>query len=301
MEYKIISEYTLKTFLIFFYKNKILFFLYFLFLIFTYPLQAIIIPRIFTEFFKNIDNNKNYKKYFIYIIIAFSIINISYCIVDYIEVHITPNFIEYYINYIFKNILKLCEKEYLDLELGKTNYIFTVIPNSLRELLILVCNSIFPQLFSIFLLIIYFFYMNFSYGSIVLCSFIIYIVVLYYLFIDCQKKSKLRYKIFLEKVLYTNDKFSNLFSIYSSGKTNNEIDEYTEKSKIFKKSYKNNLNSIFKIKIFNNMYNNILCIIFILFIISLYINKNIDKNTLIILLITLLYYFPCFNIIINSL
>ena len=302
------KDFVLKTFLLFISENKIYLITYIFFLIFSYPIQAIVLPKIFANFTQEITNNKllkinfkNYGKYLIYLIITFIISFTAYLISDYMEKILIPKLTEFYINYIFKNILKLHESDYIDIDMSYIYSLFENIGYSYREGFITFCNYIFPQICTIILLIIYFFYNNLFFGLCVFLSLVIYLFLNYFLSFSLSNKSKERSNTYKKKMSYANDKMLNLFAIYSYGNIDNEINDFNINTKFFKKSYDDNLSELYKIKIINNIYNYTSFIFLIIILAYLLSNKKININIFILLLISLLYYYICFTNIINTL
>ena len=87
-----------------FIKNyKLTVFLYILFTILSFPLEAILVPQLYSHFFELLNSKTKldiYIKYFILIIICLSVVTLSNSITTYVESYMIPEMNEYIINYI---------------------------------------------------------------------------------------------------------------------------------------------------------------------------------------------------------
>ena len=280
----------------FLYKKKFILLLYIICTILSFPLESIVIPQIYSRFFSVINvKNSNiniFIKYFLIILFFLIIINLSLAVTNNIEASIVPDLNEYISNYIFKNILLKYENNYTDLELGKIITKLNSIPQYLRSIISDVFVLIFPRLLTIIILNIYFFIINWKLG---LTSFALLIIFLYlnYIFFDkCSPISNERHILFENKNEEVQDKLSNLYSIYSNGKLDNEIENYNLSYKSYTSKFKQSLKCQSSSMNFSNGFNIIIFIIINSLTIYLYLNKKISFNNLIAIFITYIYYSP---------
>lgn len=277
-------------------EHKYTIIMYFIFSLFAFPLEAIIIPQIYSHFF-NILNGKTklniFIKYFIIIIIFLFIINVSDLLTSYIESLLIPKFNEYIINYIFKNLLYKYEDSIKDIEIGKVITKISTIPQNFKEFLTNFFVYIFPRVLAILLINIYFFYLNPTLGII---SFIIVILYFYsniYFFNMCSLSSNEKHKLLEHQNQYMQDKLSNSYSIYSCGNLKKEIYSYEEKTKNYTNMFIYNLKCIFKSSITSNIFMNVIFISLNSTATYLYLKKKISLTNLIAIFITVIYYTPC--------
>jgi ABC-type multidrug transport system fused ATPase/permease subunit len=292
--------YIFKILLSFIKNYRITVFFYILFIILSFPLEAIVVPQIYSHFFEILTAKTKVEvfiKYFILILVLLSIVNISNFITSYIDSYIMPELNEFIINYIFRNLLIKYENNFTDIELGKIISRISIIPNVIKEFASDFCIWILPRILTILILNIYFFCLSWKLG---LISVILLILFLYFninYFIKCSNLSNQRHVLFEIKNQDTQDKLSNSQSIYSSGNLYKEINNYELNTKKYTSKFKDNLFCLNKALIITSI---IIVLIFISlnsFSVYLYLNKELSFTNLIAMFITIIYYTPCITTI----
>ena len=295
--------YILKIFYSFIKNYKFTIFIYILFTIFAFPLESIVLPQIYSHFFDTINSKTKanvFIKYFIMLVIILSIVHASNSMTTYIESYMIPDLNSYIINYIFKNLLIKHQNSFTEIELAKIITKITSIPIYLKEMVTHFCIWIFPRFLTIVLINIYFFYLNWKLGLVSITLLFIFICISYYFFKRCSNISTKRYLSLEEKNQYTQDKLSNLFSIYSSGNIKKEINNYNDSTKHYTNIYKDNLSCLNKSTITTSI---LIVIIFISLNTCstyLFLKKQLTYINLIAIFITIIYYIPCIVTICNT-
>jgi ATP-binding cassette subfamily B protein len=288
--------YILKLFLEFMKKYKFTLFIYTIFIICSFPLESILVPQIYSNFFKNINMQTKmvvFIKYFIILALLLLLVNGSNCITSYMDSYLIPELNEFIINYIFKNLLIKHENNISDIEIGKIITRISNVPTYLREFISDICIWIVPRFFTILLINLYFLYLDWRLG---LLSIILLIIAVYFntlFFNKCSVISIEKHKLNEYKNELTVDKLSNNYSIYSSGNLNKEILNYNEHTNRYTQKFKESLLCLNKINIFTSI---IIIVIFILlnsFSTYLFIKKKIDFTNLMAIFMTIIYYTPC--------
>jgi ABC-type multidrug transport system fused ATPase/permease subunit len=272
--------------------NKKYIILYIIFTILAYPLEAIVLPQIYSKIFTDI---KHIFKYIIPIFIILLIVYTSYSVISYIDSLLIPKFNTYLLSYIYQNILYKHKNNYTDIELGKLSTNLTTLPTVIRELTINIFITSLPKIICIVVINLYFFYISWKLGLLSIVLIIILCIVNKSYFFKCKIISKNRYHSYEKTIELVQNKLSNLFSIYSNGKIEDEIEVFRESVGEYEKFFKDNLDCVYKNKFANYFILLLLFIILNLFIIYLYRKKSISLNILIALFITILYYISCFN------
>lgn len=276
--------------------------LYIIFTILAFPLESIVVPQIYSNFFEVLNNKTSasiFLKYFIYIVVLLSVVNISNCSTTYIESFMIPEFNGFIINYIFKNLLKKYENSITDIELGKIITRLSVIPQHLKEFITEFCIWIFPRILTIILINIYFIFLNFKLG---LFSMIMLLIFFYFnlkYFISCAPISTERHLLFEGKNEDTQDRLANSFSIYSNGYLNKEINSYENHTKNYTTKFKENLLCLTKSTMFSSVGTMFIFIALNSCAVYLFIKKQLSFTNLMAIFITIIYYIPCI-ITINS-
>ena len=169
-----------------YFKNyKLCIFIYVLFTILSFPMESIVMPHVYSTFFSILDKNTDksvYIKYISLIIVVQIIVNLSNNITSYIEAIFIPSLNHYIINYIFKNVLRKYENSITEIELGKITSRLSTIPNYIKEFITDFFVWVFPRIFTILLINLYFFYINIKLGfaSIILLFIFFYVNLKYF-------------------------------------------------------------------------------------------------------------------------
>lgn len=285
-------------------SNKFILIFYTITILLSYPLESIVIPKIFSKFFQQINlniNNNVILEFIKYFIIFMGISSLSQLISSKLETIIIPEFNKYVSNILFQKIIYFYENNYADLELGKILARINSLPSIIRELTTDLFTWIIPKVISLIIINTYFFYYNFNLGII---SLIFLGIIVYYNLSNysrCIDISNKRYMVYEDKSEAVQDKLSNLYSIYSSDKIKDEINSYDKITEKFKKLQNSSMSCSNTIKNNNNTLTLIFFISMLAYIAYLYNVKNITKEDLIALYLTLNFYVPSLNTVITYL
>jgi ABC-type bacteriocin/lantibiotic exporter with double-glycine peptidase domain len=285
-------------------SNKFILIFYTITILLSYPLESIVIPKIFSKFFQQINlniNNNVIFEFIKYFIIFMGISSLSQVISSKLETIIIPEFNKYVSNILFQKIIYFYENNYADLELGKILARINSLPSIIRELTTDLFTWIIPKVISLIIINSYFFYYNFNLGII---SLVFLAIIVYYNlsnYSKCIDISNKRYMVYEDKSEAIQDKLSNLYSIYSSDKIKDEINNYDEITEKFKKLQNSSMSCSNNIKNNNNTLTLIFFISMLAYIAYLYNIKDITKEDLIALYLTLNFYVPSLNTVITYL
>lgn len=295
--------YALQLYFDFIKENIYLFILFIISILLSYPLEAIILPQIYSRFFTSIKkgvNKKMFIKYFIYIIIVLTIIYLSYILMGYVEIKFLPKMNEFIINFIYKNILLKNKNNYTEIEFGKLISRTNLLPTILRDFNNLLFIWIFPRFITIFVIISYFFYVNYKLGCVALLFLIILFSYNWSNYDKCINTSSVRYKYFEKKSEEIHDKLSNIFSIYSAGNVDKELDIFYKNTGAYIDKFEDNLKCINYNKFVNIILLLLSFIVLNFMVIYFYYKKEISLTLLIATLLTITYYIPCFYTITST-
>ena len=92
------------------------------------------------------------------------------------ESYLIPEMNGYVINYIFRNLLIKHENSFSDIELGKLISRLSTIPHYLKDFVSEFCIWIFPRLLTIFIINVYFFYLNWKLGALSVLLLILFFI-----------------------------------------------------------------------------------------------------------------------------
>ena len=285
-------------------NNKVLLIVYIVCILLSYPLESIILPRTFSKFFgelkKNI-SNEIFIKYFKILLTLITISTVAQIINSRLDSTLITNFNESISNIFFEKIINFYENNYADLELGKLTFRINSVPTVMRELTTDLVTWVLPKFLTILIINLYFFKINILLG---LTSIFFLILISYYNFNNmqpCINLSNDRYNLYEYKTENIQDKLSNLYSIYSSGNSQKEIDNYKIINKQFKHTQHSSLNCINNIKIINTIGISILFLLLCTVTVYIYKQNKIQSEELVSIFMTLLFYMQGLNTIANYL
>jgi ABC-type multidrug transport system fused ATPase/permease subunit len=291
--------YTLKLLDNFFQENKVQIIGYVFFSIFSQPFESIVIPQLYTNFFDALSETKItpmlFVKYLSLITGSIVLTNTSKFIIAKLEEHITPALFGYIMTYVYKNLLLKYENSYTDIEVGKVLTVMLELPESVKKVVIDIAAFLLPKLMTIIGLSIYFCTVNLKLGFTSIILFIIFIVYSSKTIGKCTKLSNNRQSYLEESSQNTQDKLSNLYSIYTYGKVNSEIKDFREKLNKYVDIHKSSLqcanNNVAASYIVNALSFCSLNIIasYLLF------TKQINLKQLMTVFMCVLYYSPCIS------
>ena len=129
-------------------QNKILF-LFYVLLLFIYPLHKVILPKYYGKVISNLNQSKNKKfmenvKYLLYIFITY---NVLIAVLNKVQGSFIPGFSEYAIQHIFSSLLQNKKLNYENLEVGEILAKIIKVPNIIYKYLDFLRTLIFSQLF----------------------------------------------------------------------------------------------------------------------------------------------------------
>lgn len=229
--------YTIQLLEEFFNEHKIKIIAYIIFSMLSQPFESIAIPQLYTHFFDVLQESTKITvplmlKYLSLITGSVVLSNISKFIIAKLEETIVPDLFGYIINYVYKNLLVKYENSYTDIEVGKIITIMLELPENVKKVVMDVTAFLLPKFLTILTLCIYFFTVNIKLGFTALILFMIFIIYSTQTFSKCTSLSNQRQTLMEESSQNTQDKLSNLYSIYTYGKVKSEI-----------KDFKTNINS----------------------------------------------------------
>jgi ABC-type bacteriocin/lantibiotic exporter with double-glycine peptidase domain len=263
----------------------------------SYPLESVVLPQMYSHFFDTIKKDQRTKTFIKYFFILTTILLITYsssALQHYYEAQLLPEINAYYIDFIYSNLIKKYKNQYSDLDMGTILGKMTSIPMNIREITSDMCSWILPRILSILVINIYFFFVHWKLGLVSLILIIVFVIINMNIFNKCVYYSVERQITVDSKNSETNDKLNNLYSIYSSGDIQHEIESYQSNTLKLKKKYINSLKCINHNKIINMVFLIVLFIIINAYITFLYKTGEISYTMLVALFITVIYYIPCF-------
>ena len=230
----------------FFLENKVIIISFVIIASLILPLESIG----FTSFFTLIVNEVGKKKFSLMTLLNYLIIIACIYLLGrllaagelFLENLIDSNIMKFIRNDMFREIIKKQKKRYSEIQIGKLVSCFTILPHQYQDLIYRFLKETLPKLCAIFILSIYFFYVDYRIGLSIVGFFIYYILVLYWKIPDCQKLLIDKYKHQHQLNEQLSDRMTNIFSILVNGQGNNEykfndVSQEIQRKKAIKGNY----------------------------------------------------------------
>ncbi len=263
----------------------------------AYPLESVILPQLYSYFFDVIKTDQRTITFIKYFVLLTTIITVTYSsasLQHYYESILLPEINAHYTNFIYKNIIRKYQNEYTDLDMGSIIGKMTSIPTVMREITSDIAAWILPRALAIIVINIYFFSIHWKLGLLSLILIAIFIIININIFDKCIRMATDRQLQQDMKNSEISDKLNNLYSIYSAGDIQHEVEKYESNTLKLKQKHTNALQCVNRNKIINIIFLITLFILLNSYITFLYKNKELSYHTLVALFITIIYYVPCF-------
>lgn len=230
-------------------NNKLSVIVYFIIIILILPLESIGYSHFISDITTSV-KGKNYNygiiyKSIIFIIFIYLATRMLHSAKYYMEMFIENNLIYYIRTNIFKEIIAKCKDSYGQIEKGKIISYLDVIPEIYEENIRFLLAKILPESIAILVLTCFFFYVDLKLGLIAVCLIITLIITLKIVSKKCTLYERERQEVYYSNNETIQDKLSNIFSILTSNKTNNEENKNDKQEQKYKKvKYKSDFQNL---------------------------------------------------------
>ncbi len=239
-------------------NNKILILVYLIIVFFTFPVESVILPTMYSKLFESIrinykklptlsenilQNIKNISSTGIIWIIIFTWISVVffYNLKNKYEAKIAPKYLSFIRKKIFSKTIENHSTNFSELKVGEHITRILDVSRNMKDILTFMLTDIFPLTIAIMCIISYFLYINLKSGIIMLIGVIISVILVAKIGKKCINKSAEREKYYLKMSEKINDSFGNLMNIYLNNETNKEIKRNDEIDKKHTQSFENQL------------------------------------------------------------
>jgi len=241
-----------KLFIDFFHENKKLMIIHFIIILLIFPVESIILSRLFGDLFEKIKIDKpkgsfldyydNIKKLnapgiIVIIIFIWLIVSFLYFTKNYLESIILPRYILYVRNLLFGNLIKRYSYDYKEMKSGEVISRIMLIANDILDLYQDVVINIMPTFIGIFIINIYFYFLDIQIGFLYSLGIIIIILIYYYNLPLFVQDSKSKQDLIFDNSEKLNDSMNNLLNVYLNNEEDKEINKNKKYESIFSKSY----------------------------------------------------------------
>ena len=241
-----------KLFVDFFHENKKLMIVHLIIILLIFPVESIILSRLFGDLFEKIkidkpkgsflDYYENIKKLnapgiIVIIIFIWLIVSFLYFTKNYLESIILPRYILYVRNLLFGNLIKRYSYDYKEMKSGEVISRIMLIANDILDLYQDVVINIMPTFIGIFIINIYFYFLDIQIGFLYSLGIIIIILIYYYNLPLFIQDSKSKQDLIFDNSEKLNDSMNNLLNVYLNNEEDKEINKNKKYESMFSKSY----------------------------------------------------------------
>ena len=227
------------------YKYTLL--VYVLIIIIFFPMEAVLLPKLYGNLFDTIKNTipnvsifnifdniqlKNFQGSVAGIIIVWGVILISLGVKHHLETTLMPEFMSHIRRLLYDKTINAFKENYSDVKTGEYLSRMLELMRSAKDLFHYILNMFFPYLVATFVVVLYMFTENVKIGQLLLLSFIVVTMINYF-------GGKYLIRIVAEREVYMNEDVNqniqntvdNLMNIYINNETNAEVNKNLEKEK----------------------------------------------------------------------
>lgn len=274
-------------------KNKIKITFYIILLVLSFPIEQIILPHVYGIIIDVISKSstkdiieKSYK--YIGIIVGLLILSQTmFCAADYLDVYLIPELQTHYRKNLVNDIIKRFQENYKELEVGELISKIVKLPFTIRDIQHQAKNYVIPSFLICIYIVFYFLYINKNLGLLTCGIIVVFLSCIYYFVKKCMISSQLRDQYHNTLHEEISDTFNNILSIYTSDKTESEINRINNYQEKFDNKYRNGSMCALQFKvIYSIMYIAIFAIIYMYAIYLTYKKKISVGNLASVLFVT---------------
>ena len=227
----------------YFIDNLTLFVFYFIVIMFTFPLESVLLPKLYGKLFEQLksdkssfnnvfnvfENIKSFNAPGIMFLISFSwfIISTAHALKQSLEAKITPKYLGYIRNVIFSATIEKNSTDFKDVKVGEMITRILDVSRYLKQLGQWIISRFLPEMIGLLSIVVYSFWIDSSLGLILLFGVILTFLITYVGGGKVINISSNREKQFYNLTEKLNDSFSNMMNIL----LNNQNDEESENNK----------------------------------------------------------------------
>lgn len=287
--------------------NKKIILIYTIVILIVFPIESVFLPQIYGKLFDSV--KKNYQRLpnlFDNILINIKSKTSSgliwkiiflWCIVVLLhnfknkyEGIISPSYLSFIRQKIFKKTLEKYSTNYTELQTGKTITRILDVSRTMKDIITTILSDLLPIAISVIGILIYLFYVSQRVAIIMLVGLIITLIIIFVFGKKGINKSASSEKFFLTMSEKLNDSFGNLMQVYINNETKKEMDKNNTIGNFYKESLQKQL--IF-ISDFIGMLSIVSISTFIISLIIVYdqLKKNMIPSKIFISIVIILIYY----------
>ncbi len=245
-----------------------------------------LIPKYTAELMSSFTTGAKAQNLIIAVVLAYSLGILTDITRKYTEDTIIPSFTKHVREHLYKSVMKSHRSD-RQVELGKLLDVISNFPYVIRSAAIDVIRTYLPYTIALIVLTGYIFSIDKQFGYLQIVTFIIYVITIWFMSKNCIKTSKESYVDYMNLSESVQDKIINIESVYAAQQENSEIENYNKQNSKNMDTYRENLRTLWRLRVCEELVIGASFIIFNYMIIK----RNIPKKTAIALYVAEIYYF----------
>ncbi len=245
-----------------------------------------LIPKYTAELMSSFTTGAKAQNLIIAVVLAYSLGILTDITRKYTEDTIVPSFTKHVREHLYKSVMKSHRSD-RQVELGKLLDVISNFPYVIRSAAIDVIRTYLPYTIALIVLIGYIFSIDKQFGYLQIVTFVIYVITIWFMSKNCIKSSKESYVAYMNLSETVQDKIINIESVYAAQQENSEIENYNKQNSKNMNTYRDNLRTLWKLRVCEELVIGASFIVFNYMIIK----RNIPKKTAIALYVAEIYYF----------
>jgi ABC-type multidrug transport system fused ATPase/permease subunit len=197
----------------------------FIVVLLTLPVEAVVLPQLYSRLFTYINTSQQelVKTVLKVIIGVWATIMIFTAVKTEYEVNIAPDYLSFIRHIIFESTIKRHRTDYQDIRVGEHLARILDISRIMRDSLLWIIAEALPIILALICIIGYFFTLSPSIGGVLLGGFLLSVIIMFFMGMDCMMQSSKREAYYLMMSEKLNDSFGNLMNVYLNNSDNEEI------------------------------------------------------------------------------
>tara|TARA_B100001094_G_scaffold223956_1_gene218154 strand:- start:4363 stop:5952 length:1590 start_codon:yes stop_codon:yes gene_type:complete len=245
-----------------------------------------LIPKYTAELMSSFTTGAKAQNIIIAVVLAYYLGILTDITRKYTEDTIVPSFTKHVREYLYEKVIKSHRSD-RQVELGKLLDVISNFPYVIRSAAIDIIKTYIPYTVALIVLIGYIFSIDKQFGYLQIATFFVYVITIWLMSKNCIKTSKQSYVDYMNLSETVQDKIINIESVYAAQQENREIEYYNQKNSKNMDTYRDNLRTLWKLRVCEEL---IIGASFIAFNYMI-IKRNIPKKTAIALYVAEIYYF----------
>ena len=245
-----------------------------------------LIPKYTAELMSSFTTGAKAQNIIIAVVLAYYLGILTDITRKYAEDTIVPSFTKHVREYLYEKVIKSHRSD-RQVELGKLLDVISNFPYVIRSAAIDLIKTYIPYTVALIVLIGYVFSIDKQFGYLQIATFFVYVLTIWLMSKNCIKTSKQSYVDYMNLSETVQDKIINIESVYAAQQENHEIEHYNQKNSKNMDTYRENLRTLWRLRVCEEL---IIGASFIAFNYMI-IKRNLPKKTAIALYVAEIYYF----------